>query len=1115
MTNQLATVGVQAVLAGAAQYIRDAAQVNASTAAVTAGVKAASAQTHTTAASMAADFSGVSAATGSLATSLDQLTGPFDGLIEKGREAGKSMLEAAQAAGEGGASGLSAALIGVVAAGAAAVATFVALGTAGAQWATQIQQITSVTGLSQHQAELYKNALELVGGDEQALIRTSFLLERMLTGVAEAEKAGAHPTNELTRAMASLGVEWHDANGNVRDMGQLLPEVIDRLGTMDDRTQAVALSQQIFGRYGIEVTRVVENYANVMPRANELTAEFSTDQVNAGKAALEFQGNLTRLGQAYQFLAVRALPAFLTISGKVVEVITDWVHTNGEEFVANLSNLMLEGVHAIALFAQGFNAVLAPALSAAGAALRLFGDALSAIPTPVIEWIIRLAGYATGLLVVTTAFGLLSTAALALAGSLTTLGVALALTPAGWLAIAAAVAVAGAGYLAIQPQMAAAAQASRDEAEGKKLATQATLDELRAKAALLSAQREENVELLNSIQLHKGSNPERAALLKTIADEDAQLRVLAAAISQDTRELALLDEQQKKAAGSGTQAKTVFEDMGFAAGTTADDIKKMTSEMITATILAENLKKFGGTATPFEIVNSAAFKEQLKVVLDAYKSARVQAEAADQANTMLVNAAGYLTAAQKSAADAAERAGEAAARAAQRAAEEYARYVEKIVADAAAAAKRIREAQVQQLDQLGSLVVDALRAKADEEYRANTASLDASRKVVEAAYKAQATAADRLRDSQIKAAEDARDARIAAAEAARDSEIAAIEASRDAVVAGLNAQIDALRGVGEQNQREGLLRNIALAFDTADRAKAEQALADFDRDAQINALRSTIDTVEQQTRIEVDQVKERTRLTEETANRTLVIEREQIAASSEARRVAIEVDHERAIAALDSAVASARSAYEQQTNDFNLQSQARILLMDKEQQGFVRDLIEKYAPQWQTAGLSLGAQLVEGIHAKIAPYLASLQSLIPFGGGPSGASVNAAALLAASQAQGQAALAGGAPGIALDTIRQDIIAQGGVPEFARGMDWGVVPKPMYAKLDAGEIVLTPDQQRQYMGGGPTFAEGAFAGMFNGATFAGSPQENASEFRRAFTGLMNEVLGRDAHLAGAG
>jgi hypothetical protein len=80
--------------------------------------------------------------------------------------------------------------------------------------------------------------------------------------------------------------------------------------------------------------------------------------------------------------------------------------------------------------------------------------------------------------------------------------------------------------------------------------------------------------------------------------------------------------------------------------------------------------------------------------------------------------------------------------------------------------------------------------------------------------------------------------------------------------------------------------------------------------------------------------------------------------------------------------------YADQTTDYALQTQARFLIEQNNQDAIIK-LLQKYYPEWQTAGKSFGAQLVDGMsQSGIEEYLTGLVNTIL---APSGKHVSVAA----------------------------------------------------------------------------------------------------------------------------
>ena len=88
---------------------------------------------------------------------------------------------------------------------------------------------------------------------------------------------------------------------------------------------------------------------------------------------------------------------------------------------------------------------------------------------------------------------------------------------------------------------------------------------------------------------------------------------------------------------------------------------------------------------------------------------------------------------------------------------------------------------------------------------------------------------------------------------------------------------------------------------------------------------------------------------------------------------------------------------------------------------------------------------------------------------------------------------------------------GGVPIFHQG---GTVPTIRGNSSREVIIRALPGETVNRRGSGPTFGEGAFRGMFDGARFGGDAQDSARDFERSFGRAMEKVLTRGAHVSGA-
>lgn len=413
-----------------------------------------------------------------------------------------------------------------------------------------------------------------------------------------------------------------------------------------------------------------------------------------------------------------------------------------------------------------------------------------------------------------------------------------------------------------------------------------------------------------------------------------------------------------------------------------------------------------------------------------------------------------------------------AVRQAEREAEERVRIAEDLARRIADAERRMADERVRQLDLVGGLVVSALRAQADEQLDLQLGFVDQARQLYERYYQDRRSQIERERDAAVRAIEDERDARIDA----------------------INEQINAINELSAAEERTDLERAVALAFDPQQRAEAEKRLRQFDRARQQEDLREEISAI-------TEAAQERIAAEQQGATDRLAL----LDAEAEAQR-----------ASFDAQEQAARDTYAAITEQYALEAAARVALEQQAQEDIVA-LLESFAPQWRTAGLSLGEQLAAGIREGsaggiVGPALAG----VPGRPEQTAAGTEQDALIAGLQAQGARAAAGGAPEKVLAAMRERLADLGARAEFYYG---GVVPgAPSQAVpiIAHGQERIIPYAGRNGAeSGGMVIERGAFEGMFAGATFAGSAEENARAIRDSLSDMLDEQLGRGAFLWGVG
>jgi hypothetical protein len=203
-----------------------------------------------------------------------------------------------------------------ITAGAAAVASFAAAGVAlvyslgGA--ADQMANMAVRTGLSVNQIDQLQAMAKLADvniGSLEAAART--LADRLTAAGGETDRARAK--------IEDYGISLTDATGNQREMGQVLIEVLRRLGEVKDQTKMVAEGTVILGRGATELLPLARNFKELEAEAKRLG--FGMDEyllARFGKASDE----IDKIGMRWELLKRKLadpITAVINVAGGFID----------------------------------------------------------------------------------------------------------------------------------------------------------------------------------------------------------------------------------------------------------------------------------------------------------------------------------------------------------------------------------------------------------------------------------------------------------------------------------------------------------------------------------------------------------------------------------------------------------------------------------------------------------------------------------------------------------------------------------------------------------------------------------------------------------------------------
>ena len=172
------------------------------------------------------------------------------------------------------------------------------------QFAQEIEHLHATTQLSTKTLQEMKYVAGVTGMEFESLTNTATMLERKLMGI-EADNGMA------SKVLEQLGVSVSGANGELRSMDSIFPEVITKLQGMKNETERNAYASQLFGRSLGAIAPILGLTAEEMKKMQGQAFIMSDEQL---KTAERFQQGMNRIqmavGGAFRKMGVEMMPVF-------------------------------------------------------------------------------------------------------------------------------------------------------------------------------------------------------------------------------------------------------------------------------------------------------------------------------------------------------------------------------------------------------------------------------------------------------------------------------------------------------------------------------------------------------------------------------------------------------------------------------------------------------------------------------------------------------------------------------------------------------------------------------------------------------------------------------------
>ncbi|MBP2538144.1 hypothetical protein J2768_000542 [Agrobacterium tumefaciens] len=334
-------------------------------------------------------------------------------------------------------SGRLAAFLGVLGAGGAgAIASAYGLAKSASDLGSEIFDASKKLGIGTEALSEWMYAADQAGVSGEAFQKG---VEKLGINAVEATKGN----KQMAAAFKTLGVRVKGAKGQMRPMEDILDDTVGALAGMKDPLKRNQLAFKVFGKSGVELTKIMADGADGIREAREEARKIGVVWgQSAADAADEFGDGIVALQKRLlgfkTFLGVQLIPVF----NEAVKIITEWVGANADLIRSTITEWASRLVRVI-------RSLIDPT-SEVRVAFREFGESLSTFGSYIKPIVDRFGALNTALAAVALWITGPLLTAIALVGiAFVKLGAAILATPIGWI-LAGVAALAASVYVLYQ-----------------------------------------------------------------------------------------------------------------------------------------------------------------------------------------------------------------------------------------------------------------------------------------------------------------------------------------------------------------------------------------------------------------------------------------------------------------------------------------------------------------------------------------------------------------------------------------------------------------------------------------------------------------------------------------
>jgi phage-related protein len=235
--------------------------------------------------------------------------------------------------------------------------------------ASEINDMSERTGLSTDRLQELKYASRLVGVEFDSITGVVKILTNNMDSASEGSKA-------QSAAFKELHVKVKGVDGQLRDMDDIFPEVINKLADMQNETKRNALAADIFGKSANELVPLLnqgsEGIKKFTDEAHKYGAVMSKEAIEAGDKfgdsldilKMSFSGIISQIGS-------EVIPVFQKMADTLIKNMPEIKRTIGE-VIERYVKPAFEGLWKAIIFVKDALNFLMPVIVGTGAAFLAF-----------------------------------------------------------------------------------------------------------------------------------------------------------------------------------------------------------------------------------------------------------------------------------------------------------------------------------------------------------------------------------------------------------------------------------------------------------------------------------------------------------------------------------------------------------------------------------------------------------------------------------------------------------------------------------------------------------------------------------------------------------------------